>query len=32
MAAGRAGDVQAQKEMQVFVRRLDKSGSNFARD
>jgi predicted Zn-dependent protease len=31
-AAGRAGDVQAQKEMQVFVRRLDKHGDNSARD
>ena len=25
-AAGRAGDIQAQKEMQLFVRRLDKRG------
>jgi predicted Zn-dependent protease len=31
-AAGRAGDVQAQKEMQVFVRRLDKLAGNPARD
>ena len=31
-AAGRAGDVQAQKEMQVFVRRLDKHGGNSARN
>ena len=31
-AAARAGDVQAQKEMQVFVRRLDKQGCNAARD
>jgi len=31
-AAGRAGDVQAQKEMQVFVRRLDKHGGTSARD
>lgn len=31
-AAGRAGDVQAQKEMQVFVRRLDKRGGDSARD
>ena len=31
-AAGRAGDVQAQKEMQVFVKRLDKHAGNTARD
>jgi predicted Zn-dependent protease len=31
-AAGRAGDVQAQKEMQVFVRRLDRSGGDSTRD
>jgi len=31
-AAGRAGDIQAQKEMQVFVRRLDKRGGNPTRD
>ncbi|HZX89716.1 MAG TPA: tetratricopeptide repeat protein [Rudaea sp.] len=31
-AAGRAGDVQAQKEMQVFVRRLDKHGGSSAPD
>lgn len=31
-AAARAGDVQAQKEMQVFVKRLDKHGGNAARD
>ncbi len=31
-AAGRAGDVQAQKEMQVFVRRLDRGGGDSARD
>ena len=31
-AAGSAGDVQAQKEMQVFVRRLDKHGGNSTRD
>jgi predicted Zn-dependent protease len=31
-AAARAGDVQAQKEMQVFVRRLDKHGGNSACD
>ena len=31
-AAGRAGDIQAQKDMQVFVRRLDKRGGNPTRD
>ena len=31
-AAQRAGDVQAQKEMQVFLRRLDKQGGNARRD
>jgi predicted Zn-dependent protease len=31
-AAQRAGDVQAQKEMQVFLRRLDKHGGNARRD
>jgi predicted Zn-dependent protease len=31
-AAGRAGDMQAQKEMQVFVRRLDRHGGDSARD
>lgn len=31
-AAGRAGDVQARKEMQVFVRRLDKHRGNAAPD
>jgi predicted Zn-dependent protease len=31
-AAGRAGDVQAQQEMQVFVKRLDKHGGNPAHD
>ncbi|HSC09954.1 MAG TPA: tetratricopeptide repeat protein [Rhodanobacteraceae bacterium] len=31
-AAARAGDVQAQKEMQVFVRRLDKRGGGSAGD
>jgi len=31
-AAGRAGDEQAQKEMQVFVKRLDKHGGNSALD
>jgi len=31
-AAVRAGDVQAQKEMQVFLRRLDKSGGDATRE
>jgi predicted Zn-dependent protease len=31
-AAQRAGDVQAQKEMQVFLRRLDKQGGNARHD
>jgi predicted Zn-dependent protease len=31
-AAQRAGDVQAQKEMQVFVKRLDKQGGDAQRD
>ncbi len=31
-AAQRAGDVQAQKEMQVFLKRLDKQGGDAQRD
>jgi len=31
-AAQRAGDVQAQKEMRVFLNRLDKSGGNARTD
>jgi len=31
-AAERAGDIQAQKEMQLFVRRLDKRAGNSARE
>ena len=31
-AAVRAGDIQAQKEMQVFLKRLDKSGGDATRE